>query len=107
MDEFLAMLPGGSASLGGLLTAMAMAVVYYLPKLNNNRKVDGIDGTLLDRVIAHENRLNAVDAELRKNKIHVTELMIFILRLEALLTKRGVQIPPEMQSESARLKAGP
>lgn len=96
----------------GYVIASLVAGAAVLPKILNYFKGEGINGSLLDRIKAMEDHAHMQDrkAIIQDDKIHnlavrTTRLMVVIIRLEGLLLEHDVELPEDLVSEIARLKA--
>lgn len=95
-----------SDSVGGWASAIAAALIgiaVYLPKILNSVKSDKVDGNVLDRLLAHEKRMNEMDLLIHKQQVKVTRLVVLVTHMNGLLVQNGVEIPTKIEAEIMEL----
>jgi len=102
MDDLIKLADSASAKVGIIAGAVA-AFVIALPKMLNSLRSDKIDGSVLTRLMAHENRMNRMDTVIHAQQIKITRLLVLVIQLEGLLENNGVVIPPHLRQDIRHL----
>jgi hypothetical protein len=92
------------AGYGAAVAAALIGIAAYLPKLLNSIKGDRVEGNVLDRLIAHERRMNEMDKTIHRQQIKVTRLLVLVIQLEGMLEASGVKMSESMRQEISELK---
>lgn len=103
MNELLSLLPSGTATTASALVIAMIAIATYLPKLLNSIKSDKIDGSVLERIAKHEERMNDMDRTIHRQAIKLTRLTVVLLHVKMLLNQHKVPVPEHLQKEMDEL----
>lgn len=88
---------------GSALAIAAIAVAAHLPKILNSIKSDKIDGSVLDRIAKHEERMNEMDRTIHRQAIKLTRLTLVLMHVKVLLNSHSVPVPEHLQQEMDEL----
>ena len=99
MNDLMDNLAIGTATVGSAITAFFLAVAYYLPKLMNTNKGDRLDGKVLDRVEALEEKTTRMSETIHLQAIKLTRLTIILLHIKPLLVAHAVPVPEHIQKD--------
>jgi ABC-type anion transport system duplicated permease subunit len=103
MDDLLQTLQSTTVGAGSAIAAAIIGIAVYLPKLLNAMKSDKADGNVLDRLIAHEKRMNEMDKLIHSQQIKLTRLQVLVIKLEGLISQAGLKIHDSLREEMQEL----
>lgn len=106
MNEITEGIQNNPTATGSVVAGIIVAAAWWLPKLLNGIKVDKVDGSILDRLLAHEKRMNDMDTRIHAQRIQITRLQVLVVQMEALMKANGIKIPSAMRAEIAELLDG-
>lgn len=93
-------------SVGGWAAAIAGALIglaVYLPKISNSIKQDSLNGNVLDRLKALEDKSVVQDKKIHKQAVRITKLVMLVIKLEGLIARSGTRLPQDVIDEIAEL----
>lgn len=97
--DFLKDFSNSVAGWGSAIAAAIIGIAVYLPKILNTVKSDKVDGNVLDRLLAHEKRMNEMDRLIHAQQIKLTRLQVLIIKLEGLIAGAGLTIHDALREE--------
>jgi hypothetical protein len=102
MEEIKAFSNGPAGTWAAIASAL-IAIALFLPRLLNAVKSDKVDGNVFDRLLKHEERMNAMDDTIHKQQVKVTRLVVLVTHMNGLLIANGVTIPEKIEKEIQEL----
>jgi hypothetical protein len=97
--EIIKLLTSGTLGTAATFILGIVALAIFGPKIVNAVKGDRVEGNVLDRLLAHEKRMNEMDSLIHKQQVKVTRLVVLVTHLNGLLTTNGIQIPEKIEKE--------
>ena len=99
MEEMLKLFSNSALGTGSAIAAAVIGIAVYLPKLLNAVKTDRIDGNVLDRLLAHEKRMNEMDKTIHEQQVKVTRLVVVVTHLKGLVVRSELEMPGWLEEE--------